>query len=102
MSKRNEAVRVENGKHGSLDADASARLDALLEAAGRGGFDVDASAMMVSRDSVLSRLVVWPGAGDPGRDPGRHQRSPQGSVKAPTSSLGVQGGTGRSASMVRR
>ena len=46
MSKRNEAVRVENGKHGSLDADASARLDALLEAAGRGGFDVDASAMM--------------------------------------------------------
>ena len=46
MSKRNEAVSEGNGKHGSLDADASARLDALLEAAALAGFDVDAGAMM--------------------------------------------------------
>ena len=46
MSKRNESVSEGNGNHGSLDADASARLDDLLEAAALAGFDVDPSAMM--------------------------------------------------------
>ena len=45
MSKRNEAVREQ--KHGSLDADAAARLDALLDVAQRG----------VTADQLMSRAI---------------------------------------------
>ena len=44
MSKRKKTVTED--KHGQLDPDASARLEDLLDAAKRGGFDVTAGELM--------------------------------------------------------
>ena len=46
MSKRNNEVRTTEDKHGSLDADASARLEDLLVVAKRDGLDVTAGELM--------------------------------------------------------
>ena len=71
MSKRNEAVREQ--KQGSLDADAAARLDALLDAAARAGLAVTPSEMM-SRAirfyaAALSGRVTLSVPDDPGDPP---------------------------------
>ena len=71
MAKRNEAVREQ--KHGSLDADAAARLDALLDVAKRGGLDVTLSEMMSRAirfyHAALSESVTVAGRDDPGDPP---------------------------------
>ena len=71
MSKRNESGREQ--KHGSLDADAAARLDALLDVAKRGGMAVTPSEMMSRAirfyHAALSGRVTLSVPDDPGDPP---------------------------------